>query len=104
MRPTRITQTGAGTSTPVVLDIYDRSQVSVAVAVSGTVNYTVQQTMDNVFDSSITPTWMDVPDPNLVGATTEAASGLPYTPFALRLVVNSGAGSATLSVLSGSFD
>ncbi len=34
MRPTRITQTGAGTSTPVVLDIYDRSQISLAVAVS----------------------------------------------------------------------
>lgn len=104
MRPTRITQTGPGTSSAVVLDIYDRSQVSVAVAVSGTVDYTIQQTMDNVFDTSITPVWTDVPDPNLVGSTTTQTSGLPYTPFALRVVVNSGSGSATMSVLSGSFD
>lgn len=104
MRPTRTSIAAVENGTPVILDIYDRSQVSVQVDVTGTINYTVQMTMDNLFDSSITPLWMDHPDPNLVGATTDQQSGCPYTPFALRIVQNSGAGSAVMTVLSGSFN
>lgn len=100
MRPTRVTQTAAGTSAAIVVDIYGRAQIQLQVAVSGTVNYTVQQTVDNLYDTTITPTWLDFPDPNLVAATTSQQSSCNQPPFALRIVVNSGAGSATLTVLS----
>lgn len=105
MRPTRYVKSTAGNGDPIVLDIYDRSQVSLQVDVTGTIEYTVQQTMDNVFDASITPTWTNHPDPSFVNAITDQAGGWPYTPFAVRLVIDSVAGgSAAMTVLSGSFD
>lgn len=100
MRPTRVTQSGAGNSSPVVVDTYGRAQIGIQVVVTGTFNYTVQQTFDNLFDSSITPTWSDFPDPNIVGATTSQTSMCNTPPMALRLVGNSGAGSAVMTVLS----
>lgn len=104
MRPTRVTQTGAGTSAPVIVDIYGRAQVQLQVAVVGTVNYTVQQTVDNLWDTAITPTWLEHPDPNIIGATTSQQSSCAQPPFALRIVVNSGTGSATLTVISSTTD
>lgn len=100
MRPTRTTQTAAGNSAPIILDTYGRAQVALQVQVSGTVNYTVQQTMDNLWDTSITPSWQDHPDPNLVGNTADAQGYYTQPPFATRVKVNSGSGSATLTALS----
>lgn len=100
MRPTRATTTGVTTGAPIIVDTYGRAQIGVQVVVTGTFNYTVQQTLDNLFDSTITPTWSDFIDPNMVGATATMTSQCNTPPMALRLVGNSGSGSGVLTVLS----
>jgi hypothetical protein len=99
MRPIVLTQTGAGTTQAAPLDIHGRPEISLQVGVTGTVNFTVQQTLDNPFDSSITPVWLDHPDANLVGATADVQGNYAFVPAAVRLVVNSGAGTARLTIV-----
>lgn len=99
MRQIVLTQTGAGTTQPAPLDIHGRPDISLQVTVTGTVNYTVQQTLDNPFDLSLTPTWFPHPDPNLVAQTVNRQGNYAYVPAAVRLVVNSGAGSARLTII-----
>lgn len=91
---------GAKQSSALVLDIYGRPQVSLQVDVTGMANWTVQQTLDNVFD--IAPgsvTWIDHPDTNMVGQTVDRQGNYAYVPFAVRLVLNSGSGSAKLTIV-----
>lgn len=90
---------GGAKSVVMPLDYMARPQVSLQVDVTGTANFTVQQTLDNVFDSSITPTWFNHPDTNLVSATADAQSNYAYTPFAVKLLLNSGSGSAKITIL-----
>jgi hypothetical protein len=99
MRQIVLTQTGAGNSATAPLDIHGRPDISLQVAVTGTVNYTVQQTLDNVFDAAITPVWFPHPDPNLVAQTVNRQGNYAYVPAAVRVVVNSGSGSARLTIL-----
>lgn len=97
MRPIIVTQTGAGDGAPMVLNIHGRPEVSLQVTVTGTVNYSVQQTLDDPADAGAT--WFDHPDTNLVAATTNKQSNYAYIPRAVRIKVNSGAGSAKLTVI-----
>lgn len=99
MRQIVLSQTGAGTTQVAPLDIHGRPEISLQVAVSGTVNYTVQQTLDNVFDPAVTPTWFDHPDTNLVAQTVNRQGNYAYVPAAVRLVVNSGSGTARLTII-----
>ena len=58
MRQTVVTQTGVGQTTPIPLDTYIAPfQVSIGLAITGDAECDIQHTYDNVFDSSITPTW-----------------------------------------------
>ena len=99
MRQIVLTQTGAGTSATAPLDIHGRPDISLQVAVTGTVNYTVQQTLDNVFDTTITPVWFPHPDANLVAQTVNRQGNYAYVPAAVRVVVNSGSGTARLTII-----
>ena len=54
MRPIIVTQTGAGNGAAMVLNIHGRPEVGLQVVVSGTVNYTVQQTLDDPADAGAT--------------------------------------------------
>lgn len=99
MRNQVTSQTGAGNSSPLVMDTNGLPMVSLQVVVTGTVNYTVQQTLDNLFDTSITATWFDHPDANLVAATASKQGNYAYVPFGVRVKVNSGSGSATLTAI-----
>lgn len=99
MRQIVVTQTGTGSSATVPLDIHGRPEVSLQIDATGTVNYTVQQTLDNVFDSTITPVWFDHPDTNLVSQTVDRQGNYAYIPAAVRVTVNSGTGSARLTVI-----
>lgn len=99
MRQIVLSQTGAGTSATAPIDIHGRPEVSLQVQATGTVNYTVQQTLDNVFDSTITPVWFDHPDTNLVAATTSKQGNYAFVPSAVRIVVNSGTGTARLTIV-----
>lgn len=99
MRQIVLSQTGAGTTATAPLDIHGRPDISLQVAVTGTVNYTVQQTLDNVFDPAITPVWFNHPDTNLVAQTVNRQGNYAYVPSAVRLVVNSGTGTARLTII-----
>lgn len=99
MRQIVLSQTGAGTTATAPLDIHGRPDISLQVAVTGTVNYTVQQTLDNVFDPAITPVWFPHPDTNLVAQTVNRQGNYAYVPSAVRLVVSSGTGTARLTII-----
>ena len=68
---------------------------------TGTVSATVQQTLDVV--PSITDwtkaTWINHPDTNLVNLSTSVQGNYAYQPYACRLLLNSGTGSATLTAI-----
>lgn len=97
MRPIIVSQTGAGNSAPAVLNIHGRPEVGLQVVVNGTVNYTVQQTLDDPADAGAT--WFDHPDSALVATAANAQSNYAYVPRAVRVKVNSGAGTATLTII-----
>lgn len=91
---------GAKTTDPLPLDVHGRPEISLQIAVSGTANYTVQQTLDNPFTTASNAiTWFDHPDTNLVGATANKQGNYAYVHAAVRLKLNSGTGSATLTIV-----
>jgi hypothetical protein len=74
--------------------------VGFGVIVSGTANYTVQHTFDDVFSPTFdagTATWFPHPTAAALGANTDGNYAFPVT--AIRLLVNSGGGTATLVLL-----
>jgi hypothetical protein len=89
-----------GASTEVPLDQYITAfNVSIAVDVTGTINYTVQYTFDDVFGSG-------APGPfvwrNFTTLTAQAVSGngtLISPVKAVRILTNSGAGTAKMTVV-----
>lgn len=103
MRPIAVTLSdasgGAKQSNAICLDYHGRPEISLQVVVSGTVNYTVQQTLDNPNAADVTPTWFNHPDANLVAQTVNRQGNYAYVPVAVRLVLSSGSGSATLTVV-----
>lgn len=102
MRQIVVAQTGAGSSNAIPLDIHGRPEISLQVAVSGTVNYTVQQSLDNPF-TGVTA-WFDHPDSNLVAQTVQRQGNYAFVPAAVRLTVNSGSGTATLTIVQSGAD
>jgi hypothetical protein len=92
-------KTGSGNTAVLSLDRAGWPSISVQVVVNGTVNYTIQQTLDAPYDTSITPTWFDHPDTNLVAQTVNRQGNYAFTPAAVRGVVNSGTGTITLTLL-----
>lgn len=69
------------------------SQISVALTVTGTVNYTLQQIFQKVEDSSIADqsayTWSNSTDSNVVAATTSQITTFDKPITAIRLIFNS---------------
>lgn len=90
--------TGVGASAPVALDQYiSPFSVSVGCTVSGTIDYTVQYTYDNVFASAGPFNWTD--DANLTGETTAAAGSYSAPVSAIRVLTNSGTGSVVMNLI-----
>lgn len=83
------------------------AQVSIQCSVSGTANYTVQQTMEDpnqITRQNPTPTyrwarsavtWVDCPDTALVAATTTKQGNYGSAPVFARVLLNSGTGTVT---------
>ena len=88
----------AGVAPPLPLDIHGRPDVSLQVVVSGTVTWTIQQTLDSVWDIA-NPTWFSHPDSNMVAQTVNRQGNYAYVPAAVRLQITSGTGTATLTVI-----
>jgi hypothetical protein len=90
--------TGTTASSPWVrFDEYAAPQVSIQTNAFGTVNYTVQQTLDdpNSPTDPVAPakmTWINAPDTALVSAAGSIQSNYAYAPTWARVVLNSGTG------------
>lgn len=93
----------AGGSRWVRLDGWAFPQVGLQVDVDGTIDYTVQQTFDDP-NSAVLPvspedvTWIDSADSAVVTETATKQSSYAYAPTFVRVVANSGGGSAVLRV------
>lgn len=85
-------------SNPIPLDIHGRPEISLQAVVSGTVNWTIQQTLDTPYTTSAL-NWFDHIDSNLVSQTVNRQGNYAYVPAATRIVLNSGSGSVTYTVV-----
>jgi hypothetical protein len=74
--------------------------VALAVRISGTVNYTLQYTFDDVFANSYNPAtgnWVD--HPTMTAKTAAADSNIAYPVTGIRARLNSGAGSIVFTAI-----
>lgn len=74
--------------------------VALGASVTGTVNYTVQYTFDDVFASEYnasTGNWVN--HPSMTAKTTTTDSNIAYPVRGIRLVLSSGTGSVTLTII-----
>ena len=104
MRPTVVTVTGTGTavsSNPAILDYFGGTDCALQVdVISGTPNWTVQQTLQNPNDATTAPvTWFDSSDTNFVSQTVSRQGNYAFVPMAARITVNSGTGSVRFTAL-----
>lgn len=95
---------GVASSRWVRLDSWAFSQVGIQVDVSGTINYTVQQTFDDPNDLSnpVTPAnviWVNSSDSAVVSKAVDAQSSYAYAPTYVKITANSGTGSARLTAV-----
>ena len=98
MRPIVKRQTGAGSSAAIPVDHYQSPfNIGFAVVVSGTVNYTVQHTFDDIFDAAVTPTWFN--HPSIASQSASADGNYAFPVRAVRITVNSGSGTATMTTI-----
>ena len=93
-------------SMPIMLDNWAPAPTSIQVTVAGTVNYTVQQTLDDlnrITGGYVNATWVNHPDSALVAATATAQGNYAYVPQFVRVTLNTetaGAGnSITMTVI-----
>ena len=111
MRPITFTVSdasgGAKNSSLIRLDDYAPSLTSIQCTVTGTVNYTVQTSLDDpnsptnpVAEASMT--WVDSSDSAVVAATATKQSNFMFAPVFVRVRLNSGSGSVTTTILQSS--
>lgn len=118
MRPKVITQTGTGTSTPVIVNWrQNQGKISINTEVTGTVTYTVQHTLDDPWAKldtiNNTPVysdaeafntdanWQDIDLADLVAATTGQDGNYFFPVRAIRLNVTAGSGTVQATILQG---
>lgn len=92
---------GVGSSRPIFLDSFAPAPTSLQVDVVGTVSFTVQQSLDdpNGANGYTGVNWVNHLDPNFVNGTQTAQSNYAYVPRVCRVLLNSGSGSVTLTVI-----
>ncbi len=95
---------GTGSTPWVRLDEWSNAQVSIQINVTGSVNYTIQSSMDDPNSAWGTPvlpsamTWIATNDTNVVGATTSLQTNYAFPPTWVRCLLNSGSGSCAMTV------
>jgi len=91
---------GVASSAPIFLDHYGYAQVAIQVDVTGSANYTVQQTLDDPNkDDLASVVWVDHGDNNLVGATSTVQGNYAFLPRCTRILLNSGSGSVKMTII-----
>jgi hypothetical protein len=74
--------------------------VALSVRVTGTANYTVQYTFDDVFAADYDPStgnWVN--HPSFIAQTTTKDANIAYPVRGIRIVLNSGTGSVTFTII-----
>ena len=91
-----VSRTGVGSSDALVMNTnISPFNVGFGVVVSGTVDYTVQHTFD---DPAIGfSTWFS--HPTIAGETTNQDGNYAFPVTGIKLLVNSGSGSATMNLV-----
>ena len=101
MRRIVLSKTGAGASDVSPMNLNTSPfNIGFAVLVTGTVNYTVQHTFDDVFLPTFNPStavWFD--HPTIASQSTNKDGNYAFPVTAIRLLVNSGGGTAALILL-----
>lgn len=99
MVPKIISQTGTGSSTVIVFDLFRNPfNVGIGCVVSGTVNYTVQHSFDDP-QKPASQTWFPHDNADLVAATTNQNDNFAYPITSSRVTVNSGTGTVTVTYI-----
>jgi len=89
--------TGTGSSNLIATDLYiSPFNVGFGVVVTGTVDYTVQHTFDNP-QTVASPTFFS--HPSVTAATTDQDGNYAFPVAAIKVLVNSGTGTATLTMI-----
>lgn len=88
----------------VKFESYVPGGVAFQCTVTGTVNYTVQQTLDDPSNpvSPVLPqnmTWLNCADAEVAAATASAQSNYQFAPVFVRVVLNSGTGSVAATFI-----
>ncbi len=104
-RPVRLTTTdasGGATSSAVFRpDLYRTPfNIGFGVVKTGTVNFTVQHTFDDVFSPTFDPataTWF--PHASVAAATANADGNYAYPCRGIRILQNSGSGSCVMTII-----
>ena len=94
----KVGSTGLTSTRWVRFDSWSTGLTAIQCSVTGTVNYTVQSTLDDPNDpvnpiSDVNCTWVNSNDTAVVSATTTQQSNFAFTPVYARVVKNSGSGS-----------
>lgn len=97
---------GVADSRPIFLDEFGFAACALQVSVVGTVNYTVQQSMDDPNGTGgfgvplglQNVNWLNSADAALNAATVTVQSNYAYAPKITRVTLNSGTGSITFTV------
>jgi hypothetical protein len=91
----------AGSSAVVPMDAYiSPFNVGIGVVVTGTVDYTVQHTFDNVLAkgySAASGNWFN--HPTLLNQTANADGNYAFPVTGIRITLNSGTGTVTMYVI-----
>ena len=98
MRQQVVSKTGVGSSATIPMNLDSTPfNVGFGVVVTGTVTYTVQHSFDNPWTTA-NPVWFD--HPTVVAKVDVNADGNYAFPVAaIKVVVTSGSGTATLTVI-----
>jgi hypothetical protein len=89
---------GVAFSPWVRFDYWDSAPTAIQAVVTGAVNYSIQQTLDdpNNPQTPVAPaamTWFNSSDANVVNSAVSMQSNYLFTPIYARVMLNSGAGS-----------
>jgi hypothetical protein len=100
MRQQVITRVGNGNSNTAVMDYFADALVGIQVdVISGSPNWTVQQTLQNPNDETVTPVFYNHSDPSMVAQTVGRQSNYAFCPAGVRIVINSGDGTVRMTLL-----
>ena len=102
MKPQVVTVSSLTTSAPIPVDWKQNpfsASVACVVSAGGSLTYKVQHTLADIFDSTVTPTWLD--HSSLTSKTTSADGNYAFPVKAIRLNVTAyTSGSVTMTILN----